>query len=195
MSLRRRGFTVLELLVALTIMAMIAAALASTTSLGSRVWQRASAYPEADAHIVLRSRLRHWLETAKPPARVIGRRQEFVGTPDRIAFLTSARVPGGATGSEARITLALAEGGAALARLTLTIDWLDAEGAVLVTDTRVLVEQVEEATIRYFRQAPDSGGVWQDRWQEPDRLPDLVSIEVKSQGVAWPPLVVAPKLD
>ena len=196
MNARRRGFTVLELLVALAIMAMIAAALANTAGLGSRAWQRASAYPEADARILLRSNLRHWLETAKPPARLIGQRQEFTGTPERMTFLTAAQVPGGPVGTEARISLALIDSAGAGPTLTLTIDRIDAEGGLAATESRELVAGVEEGSLRYFRSDADTGrGAWTDRWPDPNRLPDLVAVEIEAPGTPWPPLIVSPKLD
>jgi general secretion pathway protein J len=62
----------------------------------------------------------------------------------------------------------------------------------------VLAEGIEGLKVSYFgrgRDAADSDApAWRDRWDDPQRLPLLVRIEVTPlKGAPWPPLVVEPR--
>jgi general secretion pathway protein J len=62
----------------------------------------------------------------------------------------------------------------------------------------VLADGIGELAISYFgrdENATDADTpTWRDRWDDKQRLPLLVKIEVKPEkGPAWPPLVVEPR--
>ena len=62
----------------------------------------------------------------------------------------------------------------------------------------MLADGIAELTITYFgrdENATDADTpTWRDRWDDKQRLPLLVKIEVKPQkGAAWPPLLVEPR--
>ena len=62
----------------------------------------------------------------------------------------------------------------------------------------VLAEGIAELSISYFGRDANAADVdtptWRDRWDDRQRLPLLVKIEVKPvKGPAWPPLVVEPR--
>jgi general secretion pathway protein J len=57
----------------------------------------------------------------------------------------------------------------------------------------VLADGLREVRFRYRSLTPDNRiGEWQDRWEQGDRLPLQVSIEIiDSRGEIWPPMVVS----
>ena len=100
---REGGYTLLEMLVALAIVAMIGAALAQSTTLASRFWtasRTAEAETEAD---ILRVRLRQWLTTAKPPSELSGVKAPMRGDERRFSFVTTSRLAILARDEEAEI--------------------------------------------------------------------------------------------
>lgn len=60
------------------------------------------------------------------------------------------------------------------------------------TDSRVLASNITSFDVRYHdsRQAP---GAWSTSWARGDRPPDRVQILVRSAGIDWPEIVVAPR--
>lgn len=61
----------------------------------------------------------------------------------------------------------------------------------------VLAEHVENIVIAYFGSAtPESEPAWQEKWDDPQRLPQLVRIQITlSNGRSWPDLVVPLMVD
>jgi hypothetical protein len=62
----------------------------------------------------------------------------------------------------------------------------------------VLADGIAELAIGYFGRDADANDVdeptWRDRWDDRQRLPLLVRIDVKpAKGAAWPTLVVEPR--
>ena len=78
------GFSLLELLIALALLAAIGAALASTTQTSVQVWKRTTSTDAQLEAIVLRGQLRRWIQDAKPPSR-FGLAQEVSGSPSALS--------------------------------------------------------------------------------------------------------------
>ena len=65
-------------------------------------------------------------------------------------------------------------------------------------DRSVLAEDIASMKIGYFGR--DAGAndadapTWRDRWDDPQRLPLMIRIEIEpKRGAAWPPLIVSPR--
>jgi len=66
-------------------------------------------------------------------------------------------------------------------------------------DFSILADRIAEVHFAYFGRDPDAAEAvtptWRDRWDDPQRLPDLIRMDVKpSNSAAWPTLVVEPRL-
>ena len=90
---RRAGLSVLELLVALALLALIAGGLAGGMGLGLRLFERARALEALAPELALRTQLRAWLAAALPPDRIEGMPTPFEGRPDGMGFHTARPTP------------------------------------------------------------------------------------------------------
>jgi general secretion pathway protein J len=192
------GFTLLELLIALALLAVTASLLAA--AIGS-ARQALNVVDRRVAHATVpavQSVLRRLLAEARPGADAAERidpLRAFVGEPDKLGFVSSF-VPQGQYGGLWRYEIALdaGEGGAGVLVLTqqLVRPVPTATAAPLRT---VVITGLGALHLRYFGAADrDAAPMWQDGWHDPRRLPRLVAVDVtfaRADGRQWMPLVVA----
>jgi general secretion pathway protein J len=201
--LRTAGFTLIELMVALVLMAGMASILFGSLSLAARSWDggEAKVLQVSDmraAQTYLRAQIaaqypqRLW-KAAELPLLFAGERNEM-----RYAAALPARV---------------AEGGVYYFRLSVVrtgdTSQLVQERAVpdltalqepefRDAERSVLADGIAELAIGYYGRDAQASEVdeptWRDRWDDRQRLPLLVRIDVKpAKGAAWPTLVVEPR--
>lgn len=201
--LRTAGFTLVELLIALVLMAGMASILFGSLSLAARSWDGGeakvlqvsdmrSAQTYLRAQIAAQYPQRLW-KAAELPLLFAGARDEM-----RYAAALPARV---AEGGVYYFRLAVVRSGEksqlvqerAIPDLTAAQEpeFRDAERSVLAED-------IAELAIGYFGRDANASGAdeptWRDRWDDRQRLPLLVRIDVKpAKGMAWPTLVVEPR--
>lgn len=223
---RRRGssagFTLLELLLAITLLGLIAVLLAGGIRLGARVWETGDARAEEIARLeVVQTFLRRQLSQAvalRPPraqrlvrrgedddgdldSRLSRARGSFEGDGESLRFAAPAPPQFGIGGFYV-MSLAL-ERAEEDRQLVLTArpyhPEMDAEPDDDEEGMRVsvLLEGVDEIEIEYFgslrrREEPR----WHERWEKTRALPKLVRLRLTfaDESRYWPELVVAPKL-
>ncbi len=176
------GLSLLELLIALALMAIIAAGLSQSLGLGIRVWETSQRIDEPEEALILRARLRGWIERAEPPNRLLPFDNEFTADQDGFSFLTLAPTPHMPEAAAMRVSITRSPDG-----LIMMLTYLDDFGEPLETDTRKLSES--EPLFSYFDDAEPG---WVPEWQEKSYLPALVKIEVDSDD--WPEFTVSPLL-
>jgi general secretion pathway protein J len=190
------GFTLLELLIALTLLALTTSLLVA--AIGS-ARQALSVLDRRVAHATVpavQSVLRQLLAEARPGLESAGRAdpaRAFAGEPDKVGFVSSF-VPKGQYGGLWRYEIALAgEGGASA--LVLTQQLIRPGPAATAPLRTVVITGIDALRFRYFGAADRDGApMWQDGWHEPSRLPRLVAVDVtfaRADGRQWSPLVVA----
>jgi len=195
------GFTLLELVVALTLLALMSTVLFGALGFAGRSWEGGEAKAEASSSMRLSEGfLRAQLESMHPlrMRKVADFPLLFGGTSDELRYTAPlpARITGGGVWY---YRLAVTREGER-SRLTLerTVPDVDAasppgfDGA----DRSILAEDIGELKVGYFGR--DAGAAvavaptWRDRWDDGNRPPLLVRIDVvPRRGPAWPPLVVA----
>jgi prepilin-type N-terminal cleavage/methylation domain-containing protein len=170
----RSGVTLLELLIALWVMAAAAVILASTLGLAGRALARVGTEAREIEAITARLTLRRWLEAMPLQARLSGddAGMTFGALIDQ-APLTAAQV------TEVRVSGA---GG--------TIEADAAGGAIVVT----LAADGALVALRYYGAAvPGDSPAWRPDWPaNAVRLPELVQISYASRGRDVPALTVIP---
>lgn len=174
------GFTLIELLVGLAltglIMALIGAALPLAMSGGGR------ARVIADATTQLRAAqglLRRQIGEMPPLMTLDGRRQKLLFSGAQGEMIFPAVPPGAAGDGRAK-------------PVTLSVHRSNGADALVYSsggETRELVQGAVHIGFAYY-----GAGGWRDSWNDPQRLPLLVRIQVRPQpgADAWPEMLIAP---
>ena len=198
--MKQRGFTLVEVMVALTILSLVMVAtvtglrtLASTQTSIERVTER------VDEVRTVSSFLRDTLESA-----VMG---PSTGSSGGLSFGGSSggtgssffRISEGGLEWKAVVLFGESHGGNYLLRVSeeegsLLLRWLEPSTQLRTLDwasapSRVLVVELEEFLVSYQR---EPGGPWYQEWDSAG-MPELLSMQVKAGGRFWPELVVRMK--
>ena len=198
-----RGFTLVELTVALVLMAGIAAVMYGSLSLAARTWDSGEAKTlQVSDMRTTQSYLRAQISAQYPQRlwKVAGLPLLFGGHRDEIhyAAVLPARV---AEGGVYLFRVAVVRNGekSQLVQERLVPDVTAAqEPDFRDAERSILADGITELRIAYFGRDADAADVeaptWRDRWDDKQRLPLLVRIDVKPEkGPAWPTLVVEPR--
>ena len=196
------GFTLLELLVSLTLFAILMTALFGGLGLGTRVWEASDGGLEAsDQLTAVHGFLHQRLEEALPVSEIGSDgpdRPLFSGEPERLQLASF-------------MPASLGEG-IFLLELTLRRRPEDDETRDLVLrwrpwpelptrdiSERVILDRVAGIRMSYFgRDDRGSTASWQDRWLNQSLLPSLIRVELQfpsGDRRQWRPLIVSPIVD
>ena len=202
---RPRGFTLVELLVALALLALLSATLFGALALSGRSWDAGEAKAaETSSMRTAQDFLRSQLERqhGQRMKRIEGWPLLFTGEREEVRFAATlpARVQGGGIWYF-RLHVAEVDG-----KPSLVLDRMvpDVTGAALPdfggAEHSVLATGIRSVTIAYLGLDPGAsatGGfepAWRDQWQDTQRLPQLIRIDVETdRGTKWPTLYAAPR--
>jgi len=203
MMSRTRGFTLIELMLALVLMAGISSILYGSLALASRSWDGGEA--KADQVSDMRSTLaylraqlseqypqRMW-KTPEVQLMFAGERDEM-----RYAAVLPERVAGGGV---YYFRLAVVRNGdkSQLVQERLIPDTSALQEPEFRDSERsVLAEDIAELKVSYFGRDANAAELdapsWRDRWDDRQRLPLLVRVDVKPvKAPPWPSLLVEPR--
>ncbi|MFM2450591.1 MAG: hypothetical protein RIS44_3041 [Pseudomonadota bacterium] len=191
-----RGFTLLELLVVMTMISLIALAMvgamrtmAQTESRVSDRLQRVDEYRSVSAFLQsILGRISSRKLNPAPPAGA--NLHMFSVEPDAVNWVGAMPARHGAGGMTIFRLAAEAHAGesalvlrfAPLNDKTQYPDWKDAE-------QRVLVPQLTSLSLS-FMDGRDGAAQWQQAWSVSDRLPSRIRIAVQTKAGAWPELII-----
>ena len=183
MSRYDTGFTLLEVLVALALSALVSVILLHGIRIATTGFERHTQVTERlDARQSLDDLLRHTLGTATQVPRIAG--GEFNGTPFAVAFLGVAEYGGpGLYG----IDISLDRSHNLVLRRRLAAPAGDPHAA-----TSVIASRVRNFRLAYFgADAANATPTWHDSWQHLNLLPLMMRVTLETENDApRPPLVV-----
>lgn len=197
MSRRAAGFTLIEMLVALTLLGLLSAGLFGGLRLGARAWEaggaRIAAINDTES---ARTFLRKRMAEIRPLAYSRNAVEEgvvFHGERDSLRFAAHwPRHLGGVGPYVFELTPAEDRRG-------LLLDWMlyRPDGPVAIDETREhprrLFSNAGNVHFRYYgrRETGEDPG-WHDTWSETNRLPRVIEMVPENDGQSnWPPLRVA----
>lgn len=194
----RRGFTLLEVMIALVLLSLLLSVLFAGLRLGAQSWDAGQTRvgDAADRAQVL-AFLDRQLTRAEPLfwQHPQGETQlAFEGRRETVAWVA---------------TLPAHRGGGGLALLSLEVGRLEGQPSLVLghqlfhpdtldpgtfEEQEVLLEGVTEITIEYF--GPEEGDnrlSWSDTWLDRSELPRLIRLRIEGERGPWPDLVIAPR--
>jgi general secretion pathway protein J len=196
------GFTLLELLIAITLLGLLLAALFGGLRLGARAWERSEERLEKSARLqVVQNFLRERLAQAYPLTAEdqTGRlRLAFEGTGDTLRFVTLMPAYLGIGFAELLLAVDDRTGIENLVvqwrRFELTPQSDDEEPQI-----KVLLEDIEALEIAYYGAlARGEPILWHEQWLDIMALPQLIRLRVifaVGDRRYWPDLIVRPMTD
>jgi general secretion pathway protein J len=198
MTRSERGFTLLELLIAVTLLALLmtllTAGLRAATHNMNRQTERLD---RSSRNVLVETFLRGVLADARPLSTGQSRSSSvaFSGRSDGLTFVGPAPASV-AIGGLQTLTIDFVKDGPAAGEVIA--DW-QAYGSVgdggASPRRSVLLTQVNRAIFAYFGAEPGQAPAWQSSWEDKTRLPALVRVSVEySNGELMPDLVVALRL-
>jgi general secretion pathway protein J len=204
---RQRGFTLLELLVAITLLGVLMAALFGALRLGARVWEIGEDRLDASARVqVVQDFLRQQLGQTVPLTEITDDPRAsgamlFAGEREGLRFvsLLPAHLGGGASLLELALRHPASDGPGDLVLRMRPLDLTGGSLAPAATEDRVLIAGIESLELAYFgAERPTAVPVWWQEWQDQRSLPSLVRMRVSfPQGDRrrWPELIVGLMVD
>lgn len=195
-----RGFTLVELLVAMTVLGLISLALLGSLRFGATAWQRSDGQGGSVEQVELAETvLRRALVSAYPYLSASDPTDPhilFRGTDHQINFLAPAPEALGGAGL-ARFTIAAEPGESGVRLMIGATPELAADGSA-ARPPSVLVKGLDRASFAYYGvDEPGAAPTWHDRWSDRFALPGLIRISgVFPAGDLrhWPDLVIAPRI-
>jgi general secretion pathway protein J len=190
--MRQAGFTLLELMVAMALLALLGLVLAGGMRFGLQAWNRLDATLDRGEPIALSQvLLRRTLEQALPlPAAAAPGVIAFAGGNSGLRFI--APLPERAAGPGLhQVTIGLEPSEAGFA---LVLSWQPLDGAG-AGGRKSLLDGILAGHFRYYGDAADGRPAdWQEDWSNARALPRLVALDLsfKDRRIAWPPLMIAP---
>lgn len=184
-----QGFTLLELMISLAVMAMIALMIGASMSAGSRILSRSAGYSAAVEEALARKDLRTYVEATLPSAFPGSEQPQFQGSSETFQF--EAIVDNGTfwPGSPVKGTLAKQQDG----RIVLTLTGLsDADQSELLLQS-TLTGPKGQLDLAYFgRRSAEESLAWHTDWPTERGLPDLVKLVLSDGDHTLPPLIIRP---
>jgi len=197
MMAAQKGFTLLELLIGMVLLGMILTLLFGGLRLGARSWDSGDKRAEDSSQLrAIQGFMRRELSQVFPLRwkNEVDTRLAFAGAPDALKFVAPlpVQVSGGGL-YLLGLELEQGEEGQRLIMKRALVNPAEKDFSGLEQGEKsVLADRIEKMSIAYFGAAtPESEPGWQEKWDDPQRLPLLVRIQVKpSDGRDWPDLVV-----
>ncbi|MEP6943897.1 MAG: prepilin-type N-terminal cleavage/methylation domain-containing protein [Betaproteobacteria bacterium] len=199
----QRGFTLLELIIAMMLLALMSSLLYGTLSLSAGSWDKGEAKAVQSSDMRLTEEFLRQSLTAQHPLRmhkVFDQPLYFQGSRDTLAYagVLPGRAGGGIYYFQLSVTRATDAPSLVLARLlpdaaATTLPVFDA------AEKSSLANGIAEVRFSYFGRDADSNvavaPTWRQEWRDPNVLPVMIRIDViPEKGSAWPSLVVEPRL-
>lgn len=198
---RAAGFTLLELLIAMAILAALAGLMAGSLSFGATVWSKSDAVAERTEQSIIAQRfLRRMLGEAQPLVHADTRRDRllaFDGRRAELKFVTGS-LSHAAIGGPYLVYVHLIGSGS---DKSLAISWrelapdLEDFDTSKDQETSVLMNGVSDLEITYFGKLTSGDDrQWQSSWENRKQLPLLVRIKLqfdRPNDHAWPEFVAS----
>jgi len=196
---KNTGFTLLEVMLAMTLLSIMVVLLFSSLKIGAESWNKGeSKIAEVNEKAVVYQFFKRHLPSIRPLWDDFSddeRSFSFQGERDAFQFVSVFPVSAARKGLQLfKVAPDKSEKG--VIKVILTPFYPTLEEQQWEPEEVVLLENVEEFEISYFgKEDSDSDGVWVDSWQEKEYLPALLKIKITLEDQSyWPKMIFALRL-
>ena len=195
MTKSSRGFTLIEMLIALNLFGIILIVLYSGLRTGIRTWDATRDHTADLSRLRLMQGFVHKQLSQSQALKWTDEDQKmrfFKGTPQRVDFISplpANRDSGGLYRQSFEIIHQTASDKALYFRYQLRHPDLEINDPE-TTHARSLVTNIRQASFSYFGVQNEKVARWHSHWEDTQSLPDLVKLRVDNPDMPWPLLLV-----
>lgn len=200
----RNGFTLIEVLIAMTLLGVMVVLLFSSLRIAAESWNAGeSKVEEVNQKAVVYQFFKHHLTAIRPlpmladqQGPVSESQQAFQGHVQSLRFVTALPAASARKGLQL-FTIALDPTDNSRLMVSL-IPYRETEADAGLPPDRpeMLLENIAELKFAYFGKTEDVAELkWYDEWTLADRLPSLIKVSIQlADGSYWPDMVFSPKI-
>lgn len=203
MSAMRRvqGFTLLELLIGMTLVGFILTLLFAGLNLGTRSWEAGEQrMVTSSRQAVVVDFIRRVIERTDPLRWRVGEEDQlaFAGEAESLRFVGALAMHEGTTGNHLiALDLASGETGRDLVMRWRLPDLREPGfGSLEQAEPKVLLKAIRSMTLAYFgAEADTEEPAWHDQWLNQKAPPELIRLRLTMEnGETWPDIIAAPRV-
>lgn len=203
MSAMRRvqGFTLLELLIGMTLVGFILTLLFAGLNLGTRSWEAGEQrMVTSSRQAVVVDFIRRVIERTDPLRWRVGEEDQlaFAGEAESLRFVGALAMHEGTTGNHLiALDLASGENGRDLVMRWRLPDLREPGfGPLEQAEPKVLLKAIRSMTLAYFgAEADTEEPAWHDQWLNQKAPPELIRLRLTMEnGETWPDIIAAPRV-
>jgi prepilin-type N-terminal cleavage/methylation domain-containing protein len=192
-----RGFTLIEVLVCLALMALVSVILVTSLRIGGHAWQRVAKNAEAVDDVQrAQAFLRAKLSSLYPGPGVSERETSSALQSDGQFLAFSSIAPAGKAAGIARYRIAVSTSGHSLEITFDSEQYGHGTDRMFLSET--LLANVSSMEIQFYVRRDAEPGQWLNHWERPSEIPRLIRIDVhlpESDSRHWPTLYIEPHVD
>jgi general secretion pathway protein J len=191
------GFTLIEVLIAMTLLGIMVVLLFSSMKISADSWQKGEdKITQVNDVAVVYQFFQHHLAIAKPLWKDFAEDSEqtfsFQGKSQELQFVSSFPASAKRSGLQLFSLNLINDGGEQVIQVSITPFFPVAEGEEWLKEEVVLLRHVRDFSLSYYGlDETQTEGVWQEDWIEQETLPRLVKIKIaRDDGNFWPEMIV-----
>ncbi len=201
------GFTLIEVLIAMTLLSMMVVLLFSSLRICAKSWEQgenkiadvnevAAVYNFFQRH--LSAAIPVWDDFTVNNGTTIENQDKtfsFQGKKQSLQFVSVFPASARRTGMQLFSIETQQQDGEQNIKVTLTPFYPAVEGEAWRQEEVVLLKHLNEFELAYFGVDDSGEGAWQHQWLEKDAQPQLVKISISTDnGIYWPDMIIALKV-
>ncbi len=194
---RLRGFTLIEVLIAMTLLSIMMVLLFTSLKICADSWERGeNKITDVNEMAVVYNFFQRDLSIAKPLWKDLPVEEDksfsFQGSSQSLQFVSAFPASAGRSGLQMFSLNLLEENNEQVINVTIVPFIRLTEGEKLQKEEVTLLKHVTDFTLSYFSSASEiSESVWTDEWLNKEALPRLVKINIKlDNGIYWPAMII-----
>ena len=195
-ALSQRGFTLIEVLIAMTLLSMMVVLLFGSLKICADSWEKGeSKITDVNEVAVVYNFFQRHLSVAKPLWNELSDEEKtfsFQGKTQSLQFVSAFPASAGRSGLQLFSIQFQKEDNEQVINVTITPFFRVAEGEEWHKEEVSLVRHVSDFNLAYF--GSDDGvseGTWQDEWLDKGVQPRLVKINIKLDNeIYWPEMII-----